>query len=426
MVRRIYVQKKEGFDIEAKSILQDLQENLQIKGLTKVILLNRYDVSGIDDETYEKAKQTIFSEPQVDICFDEEYEWIEKDKIFATEFLPGQFDQRAHSLEECLQIISGEKRPIAKSAKVYILKGSITEEELDKIKKYLINSVDSREASLKKPVSLEDNMQEPEDVLVIEGFINMTDEDAEKFYQKYGFAMDLADLKFCQNYFRDTEKRDPTMTEMKMIDTYWSDHCRHTTFLTKLETIDIKWELLQEIYEDYIASRKYVYENRKKDICLMDIATIATKELKKKGLLKDLDESEEINACSIKATIQVDGKPEEYLIMFKNETHNHPTEIEPFGGAATCLGGAIRDPLSGRVYVYQAMRVTGCGDPRIPIEETLPNKLPQRKLTNEAARGYSSYGNQIGLATRTSSRDLSSRVCCKTFRNWSISRSSTS
>lgn len=399
MVRRIYVQKKEGFDVEAKNILQDLQENLQIRGLEEVILVNRYDVSGIDEETYEKAKKTVFSEPQVDVCFDEEYPFMEQDKVFAVEFLPGQFDQRAASLEECLQIISAEKRPIAKSAKVYILKGNITEEELQKIKHYLINSVDSREASLEKPASLEDNMTTPEDVATIEGFTSMTSEELKEILPKYGFAMDLADLTFCQNYFRDVEKRDPTMTEMKMIDTYWSDHCRHTTFLTKLETIDIKWDLLQNIYNDYIHSRKYVYEDRKKDICLMDVATIAAKELKKKGLLKDLDESEEINACSIKATIEVDGKPEEYLIMFKNETHNHPTEIEPFGGAATCLGGAIRDPLSGRVYVYQAMRVTGCGDPRASIEETLPNKLPQRKLTNEAARGYSSYGNQIGLAT---------------------------
>ncbi|MBQ3599627.1 MAG: phosphoribosylformylglycinamidine synthase, partial [Lachnospiraceae bacterium] len=232
------------------------------------------------------------------------------------------------------------------------------------------------------------------------GFINMTDEDSKKFYEKYGFAMDLEDLKFCQKYFRDVEKRDPSMTEMKMIDTYWSDHCRHTTFLTKLEKVDINWDLANKIYEDYKKSREYVYDNKKaKDICLMDVATIAVKELKKKGMLKDLDESEEINACSIKAEILVDGKPEEYLVMFKNETHNHPTEIEPFGGAATCLGGAIRDPLSGRVYVYQAMRVTGCGDPRTSVKDTMPNKLPQRKLTNEAARGYSSYGNQIGLAT---------------------------
>ncbi len=399
MVRRIYVQKRPGFDVEAKGILQDLQENLQIKELQNIIILNRYDVANVDDETYEKAKKIVFSEPQVDIYYDEEYTFEKEDRIFAVEYLPGQFDQRANSLAECLQIISGKERPIAKTAKIYILKGNITNEQVNQIKKYLINSVDSKEANLQKPETLEEKMQEPNDVEIIEGFTKMTDEDSEKFYKKYGFAMDLNDLKFCQKYFRDEEKRDPTMTEMKMIDTYWSDHCRHTTFLTKLEVIDIKWDLLKNVYEQYINSRKFVYENRQKDICLMDVATIAVKELKKKGLLKDLDESEEINACSIKAEILVDGKPEEYLIMFKNETHNHPTEIEPFGGAATCLGGAIRDPLSGRVYVYQAMRVTGCADPRQTVEKTLPNKLPQRKLTNEAARGYSSYGNQIGLAT---------------------------
>lgn len=399
MVRRIYVQKKPGFDVEAKGILEDLKENLQIKGLEQVVILNRYDVSGVDEESYNKAKTTVFSEPQVDDYFDETYTFEQNDKVFAVEYLPGQFDQRANSLEECLQIISGGERPTCKSAKVYILKGNLSDEELKTIKNYLINSVDAREASLEKPETLEDKLAEPEDVQVVDGFIHMTDDDTEKFYEKYGFAMDIADLKFCQEYFRDTEKRDPTMTEMKMIDTYWSDHCRHTTFLTRLEEIDIEWDLLKDIYGKYIESRKFVYQDRKKDISLMDVATIVAKELKKRGVLKNLDESEEINACSIKANIMVDGKEEEYLIMFKNETHNHPTEIEPFGGAATCLGGAIRDPLSGRVYVYQAMRVTGCGDPRQTIEETLPNKLPQRKLTNEAARGYSSYGNQIGLAT---------------------------
>lgn len=399
MVRRIYVQKKPGFDVEAKGILEDLKENLQIKGLEKVVILNRYDVSGVDEESYNKAKTTVFSEPQVDDYFDENYTFDKNDKVFAVEFLPGQFDQRANSLEECLQIISGGERPTCKSAKVYILNGNVSDEELKTIKNYLINSVDAREASLEKPETLEDKLLEPEDVQVVDGFIHMTDDDTEKFYEKYGFAMDIADLKFCQEYFRDTEKRNPTMTEMKMIDTYWSDHCRHTTFLTRLEEIDIEWDLLKDIYGKYIESRKFVYQDRKKDISLMDVATIVAKELKKRGVLKNLDESEEINACSIKANIMVDGKEEEYLIMFKNETHNHPTEIEPFGGAATCLGGAIRDPLSGRVYVYQAMRVTGCGDPRQTIEETLPHKLPQRKLTNEAARGYSSYGNQIGLAT---------------------------
>ena len=399
MVRRIYVQKKQGFDVEARGILEDLKENLQIKGLEQVVILNRYDVSGVDEESYNKAKTTVFSEPQVDDYFDETYTFDQNDKVFAVEYLPGQFDQRANSLEECLQIISGGERPTCKSAKVYILKGNLSDEELKTIKNYLINSVDAREASLEKPETLEDKLAEPEDVQVVDGFIHMTDDDTEKFYEKYGFAMDIADLKFCQEYFRDTEKRDPTMTEMKMIDTYWSDHCRHTTFLTRLEEIDIEWDLLKDIYGKYIESRKFVYQDRKKDISLMDVATIVAKELKKRGVLKNLDESEEINACSIKANIMVDGKEEEYLIMFKNETHNHPTEIEPFGGAATCLGGAIRDPLSGRVYVYQAMRVTGCGDPRQTIEETLPHKLPQRKLTNEAARGYSSYGNQIGLAT---------------------------
>jgi len=401
MVKRIYVQKKEGFDIEAKGVLADLRESLQLEGLQNVIILNRYDVEGLTEEVFEKAKNTVFSEPQVDICFEDNYDFKKQDKIFAIEFLPGQFDQTANSLVECLQIIAGGGiKPIARTAKVYILSGEISDEELNKVKSYLINSVDSREATLEKFEKLEDETIIPEDVQVVEGFISMTDENVKEFYEKYGFAMDIADLKFCQKYFKEEERRDPTITEMKMIDTYWSDHCRHTTFLTQLEVIDIKWDLLQKIYEDYLKTRNYVYENKKaKDICLMDVATVAVKELKKNGILKNLDESEEINACSIKANILVDGKPEEYLIMFKNETHNHPTEIEPFGGAATCLGGAIRDPLSGRTYVYQAMRVTGCGDPRKSVEETLPNKLPQKKLTNEAARGYSSYGNQIGLAT---------------------------
>ena len=399
-VKRIYVKKKDGFDVEAKGLLQDIRENLSIKTLNNLIILNRYDVSNITKETFEEAKNTVFSEPQVDECYVEKYPFNKEDYVFGVEFLPGQFDQRANALEECLQIIANGNRPIAKSAKIYILQGKIKKEEAKKIKKYMINQVDSRECSLEKPKNLEQNLETPKDVQIVEGFTKMTKKDSKHFYEKYGFAMDFADLEFCQKYFKEIEKRDPTMTEMKMIDTYWSDHCRHTTFLTKLDVLDIKWDLLQKVYEDYLKTRDYVYENKKaKDICLMDMATIAVKELKKQGYLKNLDQSEEINACSIKADILVDGKKEEYLIMFKNETHNHPTEIEPFGGAATCLGGAIRDPLSGRVYVYQAMRVTGCGDPRKTVEETMPNKLPQRKITNEAARGYSSYGNQIGLAT---------------------------
>ena len=400
MVKRIYVEKKPEFSVEAKGLLKDLKENLLLENLEDLKIVNRYDVEGINDEIFEKAKNTVFSEPQVDECFEEEYPFAKEDKIFGVEYLPGQFDQRANSLSECLQILTEGERPLAKSAKIYVVKGNITGEELEKIKKYIINPVDSRECTLEKLKTVKDEHSEPKDVAIVEGFIHMTDEDSKKFYDKYGFAMDIEDLKFCQKYFRDVEKRDPTMTEMKMIDTYWSDHCRHTTFLSKLDKVEIDWDLANKIYEDYKKSREYVYDGKKaKDICLMDVATIAVKELKKKGMLKDLDESEEINACSIQAEILVDGKPEEYLIMFKNETHNHPTEIEPFGGAATCLGGAIRDPLSGRVYVYQAMRVTGCGDPRTSVKDTLPNKLPQRKLTNEAARGYSSYGNQIGLAT---------------------------
>ena len=400
MVKRIYVQKKSGFDIEAKGLLKDIKENLLMDNLEDVVILNRYDVEGITDEVFEIAKNTVFSESQVDECFVEEYPFDKNDKIFGVEYLPGQFDQRANSLSECLQILTEGVKPISKSAKIYILKGNLKDQDVEKIKSYIINPVDSRECALNKLESLDEKQAIPDDVAVVEGFVSMTDEDAKVFYEKYGFAMDIEDLKFCQRYFRDEEKRDPTMTEMKMIDTYWSDHCRHTTFLSKLENVEINWDLANRIYEDYKKSREYVYDGRKaKDICLMDIATIAVKELKKKGMLKDLDESEEINACSIKAEILVDGKKEEYLIMFKNETHNHPTEIEPFGGAATCLGGAIRDPLSGRVYVYQAMRVTGCGDPRTSVKDTMPNKLPQRKLTNEAARGYSSYGNQIGLAT---------------------------
>ena len=423
MVRRIFVQKREGFDVEAKDVLKDLKENLQIKNLEGLKILNRYDVEGISDKVFEEAKSTIFSEPQADICYEEEYKEAENEVMFGIEFLPGQFDQRANSLSECLQIIAGGERLATKSAKIYVLSGNLSKEEVERIKKYLINAVDSRECSLEKQETLKTEVEEPKDVQIVEGFREMTDENVKEFYEKYGFAMDIEDLKFCQRYFRDEEKRDPSMTEMKMIDTYWSDHCRHTTFMTKLEAVDIKWDLLEKVFEDYKKSREYVYDGKKaKDICLMDIATVAVKELKKKGLLKDLDESEEINACSIKAEIEVDGQKEEYLIMFKNETHNHPTEIEPYGGAATCLGGAIRDPLSGRVYVYQAMRVTGCGDPRTKIEDTLPNKLPQRKLTNEAARGYSSYGNQIGLATRTSNRDISSRICSKKTRdrcfNW--------
>ncbi|WP_227764785.1 phosphoribosylformylglycinamidine synthase [Zhaonella formicivorans] len=402
-VRRIYVEKKKGFDSEARNIYLDLKENLGIKGLTGVRVVNRYDFVGLTDEEYEKARNTIFAEPPVDCVYDEKLEFNEADSVFAMEFLPGQYDQRADSAAQCVQILTQKERPIVLSAKVIILQGQISDAELTKVKEYLINPLESREAALEKPETLEMGVELPQEVEVFEGFITKTPEELQKFLDDLELAMSLEDLKFCQTYFRDVEKRNPTMTEIKAIDTYWSDHCRHTTFFTKIDRVSIEKGVftkpIEQAYEKYLASREFVYGDNEKDVCLMDIAVIAMKELKKRGLLQDLDESDEVNACSIVVNVDVDGVNEDWLVMFKNETHNHPTEIEPFGGAATCLGGAIRDPLSGRAYVYQAMRVTGSGDPRAKVEDTLPGKLPQRKITTGAAAGFSSYGNQVGLAT---------------------------
>ncbi len=401
-VRRIYVEKKEGFDVEARGVLKDLSENLSLTGLKSVRIVNRYDVSGISDEEYQKARTLIFSEPPVDNCYDEELP-IDKDaKVFAVEYLPGQFDQRAASCSECISILTEKDRPDVRSAKLYILSGDISDENLASIKKYIINPVEAREASLDKPTSLVMTSDIPEDVKTVEGFCDMSSDEIDNFLSEMGFAMDKDDLEFCRAYFKDTEKRDPTVTELRMIDTYWSDHCRHTTFSTRINNVTInegKYKsLISDAYEEYKKAKKELYAPDR-DTCLMNMATIIVKQLKKRGLLKEIDQSEEINACSIVVPVDVDGKDEDWLIMFKNETHNHPTEIEPFGGAATCLGGAIRDPLSGRSYVYQAMRVTGSGDPRKTLSETLPGKLMQRKITKGAASGYSSYGNQIGLAT---------------------------
>lgn len=401
--RRLFIEKKQGFDIEAQGILQDLKDNLDIKGIKDLRVLNRYDIFGISDEEYEKSKNTIFSEKTVDSIYEEELQIDKNDKIFAVEYLPGQYDQRSDSASQCVQILTQNEKPDILTAKVYIIKGDLSEEELNKIKKYCINTVDSREASLDKPESSEMNLEIPDQVEVLNSFIHMNEEEIKTFIENRQLAMTIEDLKFCQKYFRDTEKRNPTITEIKVIDTYWSDHCRHTTFMTELTNIKIKegnFSLpILKAYEQYLESRKTLYVDVKKPITLMDIATIGMKELRKKGLLDDLDQSEEINACSIVIDAEIDGKLEKWLVMFKNETHNHPTEIEPFGGAATCLGGAIRDPLSGRSYVYQAMRVTGSGNPKARIEDTLSGKLPQKKITTEAAHGYSSYGNQIGLAT---------------------------
>lgn len=402
-VRRVYVEKKEPFAVEAASLYKELVENLALQELKKVRIINRYDVAGLTNAEYEQAKNTIFSEATVDYVYDEQLAVNAEEKMFAVEYLPGQYDQRADSAAQCVQILTQKERPLILSAKVIILQGNISIAQLEQVKKYYINPVESREATLEKPKSLDLAADIPADVTVLTGFIEKTKEDLEELLHEQAMAMSLADLQFCQNYFQQTEKRDPTLTEIKLIDTYWSDHCRHTTFLTAIEEVEIeKADFTQPIvnaYQEYLQSRDFVYGSREKDICLMDIAVIGMKELRQKGLLPDLDESEEINACSIVVEVDVDGKPEEWLVMFKNETHNHPTEIEPFGGAATCLGGAIRDPLSGRSYVYQAMRVTGSADPRTKLSETLSGKLPQRKITTGAAAGYSSYGNQIGLAT---------------------------
>ena len=402
-VRRVFVEKKRGFDIEAEHLCIELKQNLGIDGLSKVRIINRYDISGVSDEDYRKAVELIFSEINVDDVYEENLEIDKKDKVFAIEYLPGQYDQRADSAAQCIQIISQKERPTVKAAKVIVLNGEITDDEFSKAKNYCINPVDSREALLEKSDLLEDNFEAPKEVFIIEDFIDMSMDELEVLRKTMGFAMSIDDLEFCQDYFKNTENRNPSITELKVIDTYWSDHCRHTTFQTKIDKVDfdngIYSDTVKTAYDEYLKSRKYVYGNKNKDVCLMDIAVLAMKKLRRKGLLDDLDVSEEINACSINVNVDVNGNDEEWLVMFKNETHNHPTEIEPFGGAATCLGGAIRDPLSGRSYVYQAMRVTGSGDPRTRIEDTIPGKLPQRKITTEAARGYSSYGNQIGLAT---------------------------
>ena len=400
-VRRIYVEKKNGFDVEAKGVLADLKENLSLKGLKDVRIINRYDVSGVSDEEYQKARNLIFSEPPVDNAYDEEIE-ISEGKVFAVEFLPGQFDQRAASAEECISILTEKERPTVRSAKVYVLIGDISDEETEAVKNYVINPVEAREASLEKPTSLVMETVVPDDVATVDGFTEMDESKMEEFLSKMGFAMDMDDLAFCQKYFKNTEKRNPTITELRMIDTYWSDHCRHTTFSTKINDVKINngkyADVIKAAYDEYKAAKADLYAPDR-DTCLMNMATIIVKQLKKQGLLKEIDESEEINACSIVVDVDVNGKDEPWLIMFKNETHNHPTEIEPFGGAATCLGGAIRDPLSGRSYVYQAMRVTGSGDPRVSLKDTHTGKLMQRKITTGASAGYSSYGNQIGLAT---------------------------
>ncbi|MBQ8524132.1 MAG: phosphoribosylformylglycinamidine synthase, partial [Clostridia bacterium] len=394
MVYRIFVEKKKELAGEARGLLSDATGLLGITSLTDVRIINRYDADNITSELFDYAVNTVFSEPQLDIATKEVD--LEGAVVFAVEFLPGQYDQRADSAAQCIQIISQGERPTIRTAKVYALYGDLSEKDVAEIKKYVINPVESREAALEKPETLAVNYDIPTEVKTLDGFISLDRAGLEKFVKDYGLAMDADDIAFCQEYFK-TEQRDPTITEIRMIDTYWSDHCRHTTFLTVIDDVKFEDALLQKTYDEYIETRREL--GRTKPVCLMDIATLAVRYLKKNGKLDKLDESEEINACTVKIDIETEEGKEKWLLLFKNETHNHPTEIEPFGGAATCIGGAIRDPLSGRSYVYGAMRVTGAADPTVPVSETIPGKLPQRKIVTTAAAGYSSYGNQIGLAT---------------------------
>ena len=397
-VFRIYVEKKPEFAVAAKSLLADIKTALRLDNLRGIRILNRYDAEGLSEEDFRLARGTVFSEPAVDVCYENLPELKENESVFAVEYLPGQFDQRADSCEQCIQILTQGERCKVKNARIYIISGKLSESEMAKLKGYIINPVESREASLERFETLASNYEIPTTVETLENFIYLEEVELVNFINKYGLAMDLDDIKFCRDYFKNTEKRDPTITEIRMIDTYWSDHCRHTTFSTIIDKATINADYIRKTYDEYINARKELGRDNK-PITLMDIATIAAKKLKKDGVLKDLDESEETNACSVEIKVDVDGELQDWLLMFKNETHNHPTEIEPFGGAATCLGGAIRDPLSGRSYVYQAMRVTGAANPLVPVEDTVHGKLPQRKITVGAANGYSSYGNQIGLAT---------------------------
>ena len=403
-VRRVYVEKKPAYAVQAKELKHEISSYLGIKSATNVRVLIRYDVENISDEVFEKACRTVFAEPPVDDLYLEKFEAAEGAKIFSVEYLPGQFDQRADSAVQCVQFLDGDSQPIIRSATTYVIEGNVTDEEFDAIKHHCINPVDSRETGLEKPETLVTVFPEPEDVKIFDGFKEMSEADLKALYDSLNLAMTFKDFQHIQNYFKNEEKRDPSMTEIRVLDTYWSDHCRHTTFSTELT--DVKFdegdykEPIVKTYEKYLVDREVLYKGRDdKFVCLMDLALMAMKKLKSEGKLADQEESDEINACSIVVPVDVDGKEEEWLINFKNETHNHPTEIEPFGGAATCLGGAIRDPLSGRTYVYQAMRVTGAADPTVSVKETLKGKLPQKKLVRSAAHGYSSYGNQIGLAS---------------------------
>ncbi|MDY2607597.1 MAG: phosphoribosylformylglycinamidine synthase, partial [Lachnospiraceae bacterium] len=410
-VRRVYVEKKAPYAVKAKELKHEISSYLGIKTVTGVRVLVRYDVEDISEETYKQALVTVFSEPPVDTLYEEEFPYdAENDRVFSVEFLPGQFDQRADSAVQCVKFLNEDEEPVIKSATTYVIEGKVTDEEFESIKAFSINPVDSRETGLEKPETLVTVFDEPADVIIFDGFKDMEEGKLKELYDSLGLAMTFKDFLHIQNYFKNDENRDPSMTEIRVLDTYWSDHCRHTTFNTELTDIEFEDGYYKapivKTYERYIEDRNVIFKGRDdKFVCLMDLALMAMRKLKKEGKLDDQEKSDEINACSIVVPVEIDkedGKgviTEEWLVNFKNETHNHPTEIEPFGGAATCLGGAIRDPLSGRTYVYQAMRVTGAADPTKSMKDTLKGKLPQKKLVRGAANGYSSYGNQIGLAT---------------------------
>ena len=403
-VRRVYVEKKPAFAVQAKDLRHELRKYLGVSGLTGVRVLIRYDVENISDDVFEKACKTVFAEPPVDTLYKESFEMAENARAFSVEFLPGQFDQRADSAVQCVKFLNEEEEPVIRSATTYVIEGEVSNEEFEAIKHHCINPVDSREIGMEKPETLVAKFEEPADVAILDGFQDMPEAELKKRYDSLNLAMTFKDFLHIQNYFKSEEHRDPSMTEIRVLDTYWSDHCRHTTFSTELKNVAFTdgyyREPIEGTYQKYLADRAEIFKGREdKFVCLMDLALMAMRKLKKEGKLDDQEESDEINACSIVVPVEIDGKTEEWLVNFKNETHNHPTEIEPFGGAATCLGGAIRDPLSGRTYVYQAMRVTGAADPTVSVKETLKGKLPQKKLVREAAHGYSSYGNQIGLAT---------------------------
>ena len=403
-VKRVYVEKKPEFAVQAKELRHEVKSYLGIKTVKNVRVLIRYDVENLSDATFERACNGVFAEPPVDVLYREDFPREESDHIFSVEFLPGQFDQRADSAVQCVQFIKEDELPVIKTATTYVIEGEISEEEMEAIKAHCINPVDSRETGLEKPETLVTKFEEPADVKIFDGFKDMPEAELKELYSSLGLAMTFKDFQHIQNYFKGEEHRDPSMTEIRVLDTYWSDHCRHTTFSTELTEVsfgdgDYK-KPMEDTYKEYLQTHSEIFKGREdKFVCLMDLALMAMRKLKKEGKLQDQEESDEINACSIVVPVEVDGVEEEWLVNFKNETHNHPTEIEPFGGAATCLGGAIRDPLSGRTYVYQAMRVTGAADPTVSVKETMKGKLPQKKLVRSAAHGYSSYGNQIGLAT---------------------------